>query len=111
MRIQSLLDGLRRFLTQTPLLFVSCFYVGGALGLLMQNLSVRSLITDDAAFGVISFTVAILLIFVAPLWGIVRSVWLLANNQSRGESLLALFLSLPLIFVVVGSLQRASAIP
>lgn len=108
MHVYPVIDRLRRFAMRSPVLFVSLFYIGTALGLLVQELSLRNLV-PEAAFGAGGLATAALLIVVAPVWGILRSVWLLAHKQRKAESILALVLSLPLIFVIVGTFQRASA--
>ena len=103
---QPVVNHLRRFLTRSPVWFVSLFYIGAGLGLLVQELMLRKLLTGDVASNV-AFGVFIFLVFFAPAWGVLRSVWLLAHNQQKADSLVALLLSLPLFFVVIGTLQRS----
>ena len=95
-----------QFFRRSPVLFVSLFYVGAVLGLVMQEVAMR--IPDQARpfFNQAGFGIMVSLIFIGPAWGVLRAVWLLANNSRRAESVCALVLSLPLIFVIVGSVQR-----
>ncbi|MGM9482870.1 hypothetical protein ACS5PN_16870 [Roseateles sp. NT4] len=103
------MKAIRRFLLLSPLLFVAFFYVGGVLGVVVQELLLTTSTEMNPLVSRIALAVFALPAFVAPAWGISRSVWLLSRNRSKVESLCALLLSLPFMLVVMGSIQRASA--
>jgi len=94
----------------SPVLFVSFFYVGALLGLLVQEVSLHTSMQTSPTFNRVSFGVFVALVFIGPAWGILRAAWLLAHNRRKAESLGALLLSIPLLFVAVGAAQRAMAV-
>jgi len=94
----------------SPVLFVSFFYVGALLGLLVQEVSLHTSMQASPTFNRVSFGVFVALVFIGPAWGILRAAWLLAHNRRKAESLGALLLSIPLLFVAVGAAQRAMAV-
>ena len=96
-------------LGRSPLLFVGLFYIGAALGLACQELSLLMPGAARAVFHRLSFPLLTGLVVVGPAWGVLRALWLLAHRRRVDESFFALLLSLPLLFVLVGSAQRAAA--
>jgi hypothetical protein len=98
-----------RVLRLSPLYFAAAFYVGGVFGLLCQELVLRGVLGRTGFLNEAATFTLFLLVVAAPVWAMLKSLWLISRRKQLAVGVSALLLCLPFVFLLWGSVLRSGA--
>jgi uncharacterized membrane protein len=93
----------------SPLVLAVIGYVALALALPIQEAVLRGYVVPGSMFSKLAAGTIFSIVFLAPILAVCQSAWLLTRRQLKGQSIAAIVIVSPLLFLIISGLRRSLA--
>ena len=93
----------------SPLLFAVSGYVALALTLPIQELMVRGAVTPGSTFSQLAAGALFPVVILAPVAAFCQAAWFLSHRRRTAESISAIAIASPLLFLLLSAARRSMA--